>query len=139
VSAPDIGVVLSYWFLWRAEFEAGEESGRKARPSVVVLAVERGPRVTRIAVAPITHTPPHRDRFALELSPAVKAHLSLDAQRSWVICDELNEFNWPGFDLASKATSSLQIGRLPYGVMRQIRTLVAEAVRQRLLKITDRD
>jgi hypothetical protein len=30
---------------------------------------------------------------------AVKRHLGLDDDRSWVILDEVNEFAWPGFDL----------------------------------------
>jgi len=29
----------------------------------------------------------------------VKRHLGLDHDRFWVVLDEINEFEWPGFDL----------------------------------------
>jgi len=34
-----------------------------------------------------------------ELPPAVKKHLGLDEERSWIVVDELNTFTWPGYDL----------------------------------------
>lgn len=137
-SPPEVGDVLSFWYLWRREFEAGEESGRKARPCVVVVAVARGPKVTRIAVAPITHVAPISDQVAVELPSIVKAHLKLDTQPSWVVCSELNEFNWPGYDLA-KLVGRLLLGRLPHGVLTRVRRGVHEALRRQQLKITNRD
>jgi hypothetical protein len=124
--------------LWRREFEAGEESGRKVRPCVVVVAVKRGLNVTRIAVAPITHVLPSAKQIAVELPTAVKANLALDALRSWVCCDELNEFDWPGYDLA-KLAGRLLLGRLPYPLFARVRAGVIEAVRHNRLKITSRD
>lgn len=137
-SPPEVGAVLSFWYLWRSEFEAGEESGRKARPCVVVVAVARGPKVTRVAVAPITHTSPASDQVAVELPSVVKTHLNLDDKSSWVVCNELNEFNWPGYDLA-KLAGSLLLGKLPHRVLERVRGGVREALRRRQLKITSRD
>ena len=137
-SPPEVGDVLSFWYLWRREHEAGEESGRKARPCVVVVAVARGPKVTRIAVAPITHMPPMSDQIAVELPSIVKGHLRLDSQASWVVCSELNEFNWPGYDLA-KLAGRLLVGRLPHRVLQRVRHGVHEALRRQQLKITSRD
>lgn len=138
-SPPEVGDVLSFWYLWRHEFEAGEESGRKARPCVVVVAVARGPEITRVAVAPITHAPPAIDRTSVELPTIVKAHLKLDDDApSWIICHELNEFNWPGYDLA-KLKGRLLIGRLPHRVLQKVRVAVFEAMRLKQLKITNRD
>lgn len=97
---PEPGLVISYAYLWRHEYRKGQEEGRKVRPSVIVLAVQSpsgdAPRVT---VAPITHTPPAKDGEAIELPPRVKQALSLDADRSWIILDEVNQFTWPGYDI----------------------------------------
>jgi hypothetical protein len=64
---------------------------------LVVLQPEgKAPLVT---VAPITHNP-HRDpEAAVEIPPAVKRHLGLDDQPSWIVLDDFNVFTWPGFDL----------------------------------------
>jgi hypothetical protein len=36
---------------------------------------------------------------AVELPRAVKRHLGLDDDRSWIVVAEGNEFLWPGYDL----------------------------------------
>ena len=38
---PEAGLVISYAYLWHTEHQAGQEEGRKDRPTVIVLAVER--------------------------------------------------------------------------------------------------
>lgn len=96
--APAVGEVIPYWFLWSSEHEAGEESGRKLRPCVVVAVLPTKAGATRVAMLPITHTPPAPERSAVEVPRAVKAQLGLSDARSWVMCDEFNEFTWPGFD-----------------------------------------
>jgi hypothetical protein len=52
-----------------------------------------------VRVVPVTHSTPDDPNAAFELPRAVKRHLGLDAARSWVVLDEVNEFTWPGFDL----------------------------------------
>ena len=100
--APEPGLVISYAYLWRHEHNRGQEEGRKDRPCLIVLAVEGdGRRTPRVTVAAITHTQPHVDAFAVELPLKVKQHLGLDDERSWIILDEVNQFDWPGFDLRS--------------------------------------
>jgi hypothetical protein len=113
---PQPGLVISYAYLWAEESEQGLVEGRKDRPCAIVLALEtfeRGQR-PRVAVAPITHTPPRDSSAALEIPPRVKAHLGLDAERSWVILDEFNVFTWPGFDLRPITGKS---GRVDYGFL----------------------
>lgn len=100
---PEVGLVISYSYLWKEEEEQGLIEGRKNRPCAIVLTVEvpaaeSNPR-KQIAVAPITHSPPHDSSVAVEIPPRVKEHLGLDGERSWVILDEVNIFTWPGFDL----------------------------------------
>lgn len=59
IPTPEPGLVISYAYLWHHEHEAGREEGRKDRPSVMVLAVERPANDTSVVVVlPITHTPP---------------------------------------------------------------------------------
>jgi hypothetical protein len=100
IPAPEPGLVISYSYLWHFERAKGLEEGRKNRPSVIVLAVERATDgVTVVIVVPITHTPPADPVGTLEIPPAVKRHLGLDAERSWIVIREGNEFDWPGYDL----------------------------------------
>src|SRR6201986_3929979 len=96
---PDLGMVVSYGYLWRHEHNRGRIEGRKIRPCVIVRATERTEAGTTVTVVPVTHTPPARAQTAVEIPLAVKRHLGLDGERSWVILDEGNRFLWPGFDL----------------------------------------
>ena len=113
---PQLGLVLSYSYLWHHEHRAGREEGVKNRPCVIVLAVLRpdgGNTIVR--VAPVTHSAPDNLATAFELPAAVKRHLGLDGERSWVILDEVNEFGWPGFDLqpVPRLPNSFAYGFLP--------------------------
>ncbi|HME20211.1 MAG TPA: hypothetical protein VKI44_02395 [Acetobacteraceae bacterium] len=97
---PQLGLVISYSYLWHHEHNAGRDEGTKSRPCVIVLAIERPVDGTiMVRVAPVTHSPPSTAATALEIPRAVKRHLGLDDERSWIILDEVNEFAWPGFDL----------------------------------------
>jgi hypothetical protein len=96
---PQPGLVISYAYLWHHEHRAGREEGVKDRPCVVILAVQSAADgTTMVRVAPVTHSPPDNPATAVELPQAVKRHLGLDADRSWVVIDEVNEFTWPGFE-----------------------------------------
>jgi hypothetical protein len=97
---PEPGLVFSYAYLWHHEHRAGREEGQKDRPSVIVLAVERETdNAVIVTVLPITHSPPAEPASAVEIPLAVKRHLGLDEDRSWIVVDEGNEFLWPGYDL----------------------------------------
>lgn len=111
---PELGLVISYSYLWRREHLAGQREGRKDRPCVIVLAVDRGPDGTIVTVVPVTHAEPKDPSIAVELPQAVKRHLGLDAARSWVMLDEGNRFVWPGFDLRLVSRSN---GRYDYGFL----------------------
>lgn len=119
---PQLGLVLSYAYLWHHEHQAGREEGRKDRPCVIVLAVTREDGQTMVTVLPITHTPPADPAQAVELPPPVKRHLGLDGERSWVMLHEGNEFVWPGFDLRPIAGDEQRYayGFLPPRLFRQI-------------------
>jgi hypothetical protein len=98
--APQLGLVVSYAYVWHHEYRTGREEGTKNRPCVIVLALQEAVDGSTLArVVPVTHSPPDNPQAALELPQAVKRHLGLDDARSWVILDEVNEFTWPGYDL----------------------------------------
>ena len=103
----------------RQREERGQTEGRKDRPCAIVLAVDdpdpKADGRTQVAVAPITHSPPHDPNVAVEIPPRVKEHLGLDSERSWVILEEANIFTSRGFDLRpiKKGDSRVDYGLLP--------------------------
>jgi mRNA-degrading endonuclease toxin of MazEF toxin-antitoxin module len=96
---PQLGMVVSYGYLWRHEHSRGQEEGRKDRPCVIVLAAEQTDGGTVVTVVPITHTRPVNPAHSVDIPAVVKRHLNLDAAQSWAVLNEGNRFLWPGFDL----------------------------------------
>lgn len=138
---PEPGLVISYAYLWRREFEAGQEQGRKNRPCVIVLTVEKHDSRMQVTVAPITHSPPSPGTPCLEIPLRVKQHLGLDDDRSWVILDEVNQFVWPGYDLGPAAgkPGEMTYGFLPPRLFNQIRSGILDIIVERRGNITPRD
>ena len=100
IPAPEPGLVISYAYLWDREAQDGQEEGRKDRPCVIALAVQRRQDgETWVVVLPVTHTPPQDEASAVEIPQAVKRQLGLDDARSWVVVSEGDRFVWPGYDL----------------------------------------
>jgi len=132
---PRPGLVIRYSYLWRSEHLRGREEGQKDRPCAIVAAIrsdENG--ITRTLVLPVTHTTPERPEFAIEIPQRVKARLGLDAEKSWVVLCEWNEFAWPGPDLR-RATggdeTSVAYGMLPPNLFNVIRDRFLALVRTR--------
>jgi len=66
IPKPEPGLVISYAYLWPDEHQAGQEEGRKDRPSVIVPGVEReADGATVVTVLPITHSPAGRNAVRL--------------------------------------------------------------------------
>lgn len=101
--------MIRYSYLWHHESMAGHDEGRKDRPCAVILAAQDG----RVAVAPITHTPPSSDTRALEIPSAIGRQLGLDDGRSWIVTNEVNVFRWPGEDIRPATRDSWAFGQLP--------------------------
>ncbi|MBY0355604.1 MAG: type II toxin-antitoxin system PemK/MazF family toxin [Rickettsiales bacterium] len=141
IPSPEPGLVISYAYLWRKEFEAGQEEGRKNRPCVIVLSVEKYDSGTHVTVAPITHSPPSPGTPCLEIPLRVKQHLGLDDDRSWVILDEVNQFVWPGYDLrpVPGKPGEMTYGFLPPRLFDQIRSGILDIILKRRGNITPRD
>jgi hypothetical protein len=121
---PEAGLVIRYSYLWLREHREGREEGTKDRPCAIVLALPDHDGETQVLVVPVTHSPPEDLTVALELPPAVKQHLRLDAERSWVVLSESNLFDWPGPDLrrvGDRDDSSVAYGVLPPRIFAEVR------------------
>jgi PemK-like, MazF-like toxin of type II toxin-antitoxin system len=112
---PEVGLVISYAYLWHGEYRAGKEEGRKNRPSVIILAtVRKADGATTVTVLPITLSASADERSAIEIPLSIKRHLRLDEARSWIVLFEGNEFLWPGYDLRKLPnTERYDLGFLP--------------------------
>jgi hypothetical protein len=121
---PDAGLVIRYSYLWLSEHREGREEGVKDRRCAIILATRDHEGETQVLVVPVTHTPPENPAEALELPAAVKHHLGLDTERSWVVLSESNFFDWPGPDLrrvSDKDNSSVAYGFLPPRLFTELR------------------
>jgi hypothetical protein len=138
---PEPGLVISYNYLWHREHEGGKREGRKTRPSVVVLSVtheETG--ITNVIVLPVTHSPPFDPTAAVEIPAAIKKHLGLDRQRSWIVLSEGNEFLWPGYDLRKLPRSDrYAYGYLPPRFFQAVRDAFVAYYRTHKLHVAPRD
>jgi hypothetical protein len=135
---PRPGLVISYSYLWAREHGCGAEEGRRNRPCAIVAARRMIEGREVVTVVPVTHTPPLNPEDAVEMPAALKAHLGLDAQRSWVVVTETNDFLWPGPDL--RPLPGLQPSRFDYGMLpprfyAHIRDKILQAHMQRKLRI----
>lgn len=111
---PEPGLVISYAYLWHREQARKRTEAGKNRPCAIVLKVERQDERVVVTVSPITHSRPAEGRTALELPMAVKRHLGLESEKSWVVLDEVNQFAWPGFDVRPIRGKN---GRFDYGFL----------------------
>lgn len=138
---PEPGLVVCYSYLWRADFEQGQEEGVKDRPCAIVLSVLDDAGDTVVTVVPITHSPPARPDEAVELPLATKHRLGLDAERSWVVVSEINRFVWPGPDLRPVSRSEpdrFDYGFLPPSLFQQIRNKLGAVAKAKRLKAVTR-
>lgn len=94
-----------------------------------------------VTVVPITHTPPRDPTLAVEMTLGLKRLLGLDDEPSWIICDEVNDFVWPGPDMApvpGRDPKAWSYGFLPPGVFRSVRDRILACYTERRLSRTAR-
>jgi len=114
IPSPEPGLVICYRYLWLDELKEGREEGKKDRPAVIILCARQDDDGSVVVtVLPITHRAPQGVGIAVEIPGSVKRHLGLDAEPSWVVVNEVNEFVWPGFDLQRIGRT----GRYDYGFL----------------------
>ena len=137
IPVPEPGLVVSYEYLWRSEYEQGREEGRKDRPCVIVVATRVVGEQTIVTVVPVTHSAPSDPANAVEIPLVTKRRLGLDGVRSWVVATEVNRFVWPGPDVRPIAPERFDYGPLPPDLFGRVRNRVgAIAAAQRLGIVT---
>jgi PemK-like, MazF-like toxin of type II toxin-antitoxin system len=128
--APVPALVIRYAYLWRSEHARGLEEG-KDRPCAVILVTMTEDDQQVVTVLPVTHSPPSDPQTAVEIPAATKRRLGLDAERSWIMVDDANQFVWPGPDLhpaRSGDASSVAYGLLPDGLFKEVQKKFARAI-----------
>jgi hypothetical protein len=86
---PQHGDVILYSYLWAREHDKGEESGRKARPTCVMMIVAGKDRKSKPLLFPITSQPPRPGARSMEI-PETEARRAGLYVPAWVIVDEFN-------------------------------------------------
>jgi hypothetical protein len=122
--SPAPGLVIRYAYLWRDEFQRGQEEGLKDRPCAILLNVADDDDRQSVLVLPVTHTPPNDPALAVEIPAATKKRLGLDDERSWIVLTESNRFTWPGPDLRPGTPGdpqSVAYGLLPQKLFNEVR------------------
>jgi hypothetical protein len=76
----------------------------------------------------------------VEIPAATKQRLDLDAERSWIVANEVNQFIWPGVDLRpiARGASRFDYGQLPLGLYLQLRDRVLALARAGRVTVTAR-
>lgn len=139
---PEVGLVISYSYLWSDEAEAGHVEGRKNRPCAIVLVVRQTEgSAPVVAVVPITHSLHRNADAAIEIPTRIKRHLGLDDQPSWIVLDDFNVFTWPGYDLrpVPGQQDRYHYGLLPPRLFEDIVRKFSELRRQGQTARTSRD
>jgi len=139
IPPPHPGLVICYSYLWAGEHGRGREEGIKDRPCAIVVARRMAENKIIVTVVPVTHSPPADTRAAMEIPPALKAHLGLDAERSWIVLSEYNEFLWPGPDLrpigpGRGKDSAYSYGVLPPGYFNRMRERLLSLIGERRVR-----
>ena len=105
---------------------------------IVVAVAIANTGIRRVAVCPVTSQQPDSTRSAVEMPRRVKTHLGFDAARSWIVCDEYNEFDWPGVDLDRTSTGAAAFGHVPDALVDRVRAEMLAARARGALKRVSR-
>jgi hypothetical protein len=140
IPTPEPGLVISYAYVWNHEAQKGQQEGRKDRPCVIALAVERQRGGdTLVTVLPVTRRTPDVEAAAIEIPRNVKKHLGLDDERSWVIVSEGDQFVRPRYDLRKVRNSDrYDYGYLPPRFFNEILAAFWAWRKARKVKVTPR-
>lgn len=140
---PIIGLVLNYNFLFSDQHKRGFEDAQYPHPSVVLRVSKNDNDITKVLVAPISHSPPEKDVAAVPIPPKEAQRLGLDGHRQWLKTHELNRFEWPSADLVpirnGPNRGEYAYGLISRGVFEQARAQLLEHNRERRLSSIERD
>jgi hypothetical protein len=121
------GQIVRFFYLWNREAAQGEESGRKARPTCVVVRTLAVPGV--VFLFPITSQMPGTERVFLAISQMECRRAGLDFP-SWIILDEYNRVE---LDKAFDFEATTPIGSFSPAFLKTIASTVKQAAAARKL------
>jgi hypothetical protein len=116
---PELGLVVSYGFVWAGADRRPPPDAGKNRPCLIIDLEEvvesdiGGRKVMRVTYLPISHTPPRDGEQAVKVPPRVAHHLRLTEPASYIYTSYAVEDDWP-FDLVPIPGSA---GRFDYGLI----------------------
>jgi len=122
------GQVVRFHYLWARQAQAGEESGRKARPVCIVVRTPGNPGA--VFLFPITSQEPQPDRIALSF-PEMECRRAGLVFPCWIILDEYNRVE---LDKAFDFESTKPVGNVSAAFLEKIAAAVKKASASRVLK-----
>ncbi|KAB2676537.1 type II toxin-antitoxin system PemK/MazF family toxin [Brucella anthropi] len=124
------GQVVRFFYLWKRQADAGEESGRKARPVCIVIRTPDNPG--RVFLFPITSQQPDENRLSLAI-PQIECRRAGLAFPCWLILDEFNRVD---LDKAYDFEDTRPIGTLsPAFLVRVAKTIKQAAEAHRISSV----
>ena len=122
------GDVVRYHYLWARQADAGEESGRKARPVCVVVRTPVEPAALFLFLR--TSQKPQRSRAHLAVSEMECRRGGLGFP-SWLILDEYNRVS---IDAAYDFETTAPIGTFSPAFVRKIAAAIKQVAARRRLR-----
>jgi hypothetical protein len=122
------GDIVRCYYLWARQADAGEESGRKARPVCVVVRTPVEPAA--LFLFPLTSQKPGHARSHLSISE-IECRRGGLAYPSWLILDEYNRVK---VDEAYDLAGTTAIGTFSPAFVRKIAAAIRQAAMQRRLR-----
>lgn len=122
------GDIVRFFYLWARQAEAGEESGRKARPVCVVVKTQSAPKA--LFLFPITSGAPEPARASLAI-PEIECRRGGISCPAWIILDEYNRVE---IERADDFESMTPIGAFGAAFMRRMAERIKAAAAQRRLR-----
>lgn len=124
---PRHGDVILYAYLWAREHERGEESGRKDRPTCVMLIIAGKDSQQKTLLFPITSRPPGASTAAVEV-PETEARRAKLYTPAWVIVEE---FYTDDLATSSAVADREPLGRFSQKFMARIAGAAMDAIRRK--------
>jgi hypothetical protein len=119
------GHVIRYSYLWARENAKGEDSGRKVRPSCVMLIIAGKDARSSTLIFPITSRPPGPDTLSMEILDTEARRTGL-RQPAWIIVEE---FNVDDLERSFALEDLKPIGRFSRQFMSALAAAAASAMR----------
>jgi hypothetical protein len=136
MTKPKIGDIWRYPYLWKREADAGEDGGRKPRPTALSAVVPVSEKSTFLYLLPITGTEPTKDQDALEI-PATeirRAGLS-EYKRLWIIFDE---YNRDELEASFYFEPNASVGSFSKAFLKVMSSRFAQAIREKGASMVNR-